>query len=101
MFAIFCFSFTYDILTVYELYNAGKLDKAYKMLTSLMSNLEDLYGSCEEEFFISMKKPLQHIVLSCKAHLLKAYFSDKLPSQAELYTRKMLKVFTLCVFLFL
>lgn len=85
-------NFIYDILTVYEFCNAGKLDKAYKMLVILMQYLEDLNSSCEEAFFISMKKPLQHIVFSCEAHLLKAYFSDKLPSQAELYSRRVLKV---------
>lgn len=57
-----------------------------------MQDLEELNNSCKEDFFISMKKPLQHIVLSCKAHLLKAYFSDKLPTQAEVYTKKVLKV---------
>lgn len=85
-------NFICDILTVYELYNGGNLGEANKMLINLSRYLESLYGRCDDNFFISMKKPLQHIVLSCKAHLLKASFSDKLPLQAELYSRKVLEI---------
>lgn len=87
-----CFRFVHNIVIVFELCNDGKLDEANKKLTSILCYLEDLYRNCKEEFFVEMKRPLQHIILSYKAHLLKAYSVQLLPGHAQLYYMRMDKV---------
>ena len=77
---------------MYELCNGGKLDRANDVMLYARIYLEKLNSNCEEEFFISMKKPLQHIFHSCQIHLLKARFSEKLLSKPEVYIREALKV---------
>lgn len=84
-------NFICNILIVYELYNDDKLEEANKKLITALDSIKDFYNNCEDEFFVNMKKPLQHIMLSCKVHLLKAYLS-KLKLPEEPYLRKIIKI---------
>lgn len=79
----FCFRFVYGITIVFELCNDGKLEEAHKKLTSIFNRLKYFYKDCKEEFFVDLKRPLQHIILSYKAHLLKAYSVQLQSTQAQ------------------
>lgn len=68
-------NFMSDLLIMYELCNDDKVEEANKKLISLMARLKDFYSGCEDEYFANMKTPLQHVMLSCKAHIWKAYIS--------------------------
>lgn len=76
-----------DLLIVYELCNDDKVQEANKKLISVMGSIKDFYNNCEDEFFANMKTPLQHVMLSCKAHVWKAYIS-KFPLHKEQTLKK-------------
>lgn len=84
--------FICNIVIVFELCNDEKLEEANKKLSSVLCCLGELYRNCKEEFFIKMKRPLQHIILSYKAHLLKAYSVQLVPSHAQLCYKRIDKI---------
>lgn len=81
-----------ELLIVYELCNDDKIEEANKKLINVVCSIKEFYDSCEDAYFINMKMPLKHIMLSCKVYVWKAYIL-KFSVHKEEFLKKILKVY--------